>query len=81
MKYNQLNIPVEVLKDMVLFLIENTEISFEESFYDQLSLDNKGYIDKYYRPEKLKLNLETNDELIPHIREKEDLSNKEYAIY
>jgi len=66
---------------MVLFLMENTEISFEESFYDRLSLDNKSYIDKFYKADKLKVDLETNDELIPHIKEKEDHSIKEYAIY
>ena len=61
--------------------MENTEISFENDFCEKLSFDNKSYLKKNYVNEKEMFeNIEEN-EIIPHIREKENSVNSDYAIY
>jgi len=81
--YSQLNVSAEVLKDVMTLLMENTEIYFEENYYDKLSEGNKSYIDKHYKPQKLidELNHEGDNEVIQQIRERGNDSNPDYAIY
>ena len=43
-----LNIDAKVMKNLVKFMLENTNSNFEEKFSDYLSVDNKSYLLKNY---------------------------------
>lgn len=45
---HMLNIEAKVMKSLVQFMFENTISSFDESFCDSLSVDNKSYLLKNF---------------------------------
>jgi hypothetical protein len=47
--FENLTIPAKTLKELIKFIMENTEINFEDSFYTTLSNDNKYYVMKNFK--------------------------------
>lgn len=47
--YDTLNIPHKIFKELLKFIMENTELNFEDSFYSSLSEDNKYYVLKNFK--------------------------------
>lgn len=43
-----LQIDARVMKNLVLFMLENTLVNFDESFCESLSVENKSYLLKNY---------------------------------
>jgi len=43
-----LNIDTKVMKNLVQFMLENTQVNFDESFCSSLSEDNKNYLKDNY---------------------------------
>ena len=76
-----LNIDSKVMKNLVQFMLENTKVSFEESFCESLSFDNKSYLQKnnsLISKQKSKaeiFNIKEEDQ----ISEKNDFDNSELA--
>jgi hypothetical protein len=43
-----LNVDAKIMKNLVLFMMESTQLNFDESFYNSLSEENKSYLLKSY---------------------------------
>lgn len=43
-----LNVDGKIMKNLVLFMLESTQLNFDKSFYDSLSEENQSYMLKNY---------------------------------